>query len=86
MNLRLPTGQLVPDDAFTKQLMSHFIAAFKGKIAHNRRRALAVDKYAHECNVCYVWAREVGEHGKPHYQLLILLNNDVYCALGKFKP
>ena len=84
VDLRLPTGQLLPDDAFTNQVMSRFIASFKGKIEHNRRRALDTSKYAHECNVRYVWAREVGEFGRPHYHLLILLNRDAYCALGSF--
>ncbi len=83
-DLRLPTGLLLRADALSNEIMSRFIASFKAKIEHNRRRALAVDKYAHECVVRYVWAREIGEYGRPHYHLLILLNNDAYCALGKF--
>jgi len=82
IDLRFPANQQLPADAFTNEIMSRFIASFKAKIAHNRRRALAVDKYAHECVVRYVWAREIGESGRPHYHLLILLNGDAYCALG----
>lgn len=84
VDLRFPANQQLPADAFTNEIMSRFIASFKAKIEHNRRRALAVDKYAHECVVRYVWAREIGEWGRPHYHLLILLNRDAYCALGSF--
>lgn len=84
VDLRLPLGQPLPDEACTNEIMSRFLASFKAKIAHNRRRALAVNKYAHECDVRYVWAREVGECGRPHYHLVILLNNDAYCTLGQF--
>lgn len=84
VDLRLPQEWLLPDDAFSNAVMSRFIASFKAKIEHNRRRALALNKYAHECEVRYVWAREIGEFGRPHYHLAILLNQDAYCALGKF--
>jgi len=84
VDLRFPANQQLPADAFTNEIMSRFIESFKAKIAHNRRRALDVDKYAHECVVRYVWVREIGESGRPHYHLLILLNGDAYCALGSF--
>lgn len=76
VDLRLPTGLPLRDDAFTNEIVSRFIASFKAKIEHNRRRALDTSKYPHECNVRYVWAREVVESGKPHYHLLILLNGE----------
>lgn len=84
VDLRLPVGQLLPDETFTNEIISRFIASFKAKIAHNRRRALAVYQYAHECDVSYVWAREIGERDRPHYHLVILLNRDAYCTLGNF--
>jgi hypothetical protein len=42
-------------------------------------------KYIHDSKVRYVWAREIGYLGKPHYHVLILLNRDAFTALGKFE-
>ena len=61
------------------------IESFKAKIRHNRQMAFQENKYAHDTVVRYVWAREVGQHGYPHYHLAIILNRDAYCALSKFE-
>lgn len=41
--------------------------------------------YAHDCKVRYVWAREVGWGGRPHYHLLILLNRDAFYTVGRLR-
>lgn len=40
---------------------------------------------AHQSGVHYVWCREIGERGRPHYHLAIMLNKDAYSSLGMFE-
>lgn len=84
-DLRLPAEIQLPDFFYTNQVIERFIESFKAKIAHNRSQARQLNKYAHDSKVRYVWAREQGQHGKPHYHLAILLNRDAFTALGKFE-
>ena len=70
---------------YTNQVFERFIASFKAKIKHNRDKARKENKYAHDSSVRYVWAREVGQHGKPHYHVAIFLNYDAFNALGKYE-
>ena len=86
VDLRLPRLVGIPDDAFTNRVISKFIESFKAKIEHNRDKARERNKYAHDCRVRYVWAREVGCGGRPHYHLLILLNRDAYYTVGRLQP
>lgn len=85
VDLRLPVGGLLPDHSDTNQVIGRFIESFKAKISHNRRMARMTNKYAHDSKVRYVWAREVGSHGRPHYHVAFLLNYDAFNALGKFE-
>lgn len=85
IDLRFPTGIQLPGSVYTNQVIERFIESFKAKIAHNRSHARQLNKYAHDSKVRYVWARELGEHGKPHFHLAILLNRDAFTALGKFE-
>lgn len=85
VDLRLPVGPQLPDYAFTNQVVERFIESFKAKIRHNRAKARLENKYAHDSSVRYVWAREQGQHGRPHHHFAILLNYDAFNALGKFE-
>ncbi|VVP01648.1 hypothetical protein PS838_02854 [Pseudomonas fluorescens] len=85
VDLRLPSETELPDYAFTNEVIERFIESFKAKIKHNRSQARQLNKYAHDSTVRYVWARELGQHGKPHYHLAILLNRDAFTALGKYE-
>lgn len=85
VDLRLPAQTQLPGYAVTNEVIERFIESFKAKIKHNRSQARRLNKYAHDSRVRYVWARELGQHGKPHYHLAILLNRDAFTALGKFE-
>ncbi|MGF0239968.1 inovirus Gp2 family protein [Rhodococcus sp. IEGM1300] len=85
VDLRLPTNVQLPACAYTNQVIDRFIESFKAKIRNNRRMARLKNPKAHGCNVRYVWAREIGQHGLPHYHLVILLNRDAFTVLGNFK-
>ncbi|WP_150430366.1 inovirus Gp2 family protein [Dechloromonas sp. CZR5] len=65
--------------------LERFIASFKAKIFHNRKLRAEQSRLAHSTEVSYIWCREIGEHGVPHYHLAILLNRDAFFKLGKFK-
>lgn len=82
-DLRFPEGtyHLYPD---SNQVIERFFASFKAKIKHNRQKARKANPNAHDTVVRYVWCRELGKHGVPHYHLVILMNNDAFCTLGLF--
>lgn len=83
-DLRFPADQPNPL-AENNQVIERFIASFKAKVRHNRDRAQHLNRYAHDTTVRYVWCREYGEQGIPHYHLIVLLNRDAFCALGRFE-
>jgi len=85
VDLRLPRGIDLPEYASTNQVISRFIASFNAKIEHNLDKARERNHYARDCKVRYVWAREVGGGGMPHYHLLILLNRDAYYTVGRLR-
>lgn len=83
-DLRLPPDYSPQSLAYENQIIDRFIESFKAKIKHNRRIASQGNQYAHDSIVRYVWTREFGQQGRPHYHLAILLNRDAFCSLGKF--
>lgn len=85
VDLRLPQKVDLPDYVYTNEVISRFVESFKAKIEHNRSKARARNRYAHDCKVRYVWTREVGWRGRPHYHLLILLNRDAYYTVGRMR-
>lgn len=85
VDLRLPVGIDLPDHAYTNKVICDFIESFKAKIKHNRDKARERNPYAHTSKVRYVWARELGRGGRPHYHLLILLNRDAYYTVGRLR-
>lgn len=85
-DLRFPAAIDLPDYLYTNRVMDRFLESFKAKIKHNRFKAGSSGKYIHDTKVRYVWAREIGFLGKPHYHVLILLNRDAFTTLGNFEP
>lgn len=85
VDLRFPKGVELPESAYTNQVINRFIESFKAKTRHNRQKASQGNKQAHDSEVRFVWAREVGGDGRPHYHVAILLNFDAFNALGKFE-
>ncbi|HCL78108.1 MAG TPA: inovirus Gp2 family protein [Pseudomonas sp.] len=82
VDLRLPQGIELPDYAYTNQVISRFFESFTKKIQYHQER-VAERGYSRGCKVRYVWSREIGQGGKPHYHLLILLNRDAYYTIGR---
>lgn len=82
VDLRLPHGIELPDYAYTNQVISRFFESFTKKIQYHQER-VRERGYARGCKVRYVWSREIGQAGKQHYHVLILLNRDAYYTLGR---
>lgn len=85
VDLTLPDDGNWPNSACTNELISRFIESFKAKIEYNRIRARDRNKYAHTSKVRYVWCREIGWKGRPHYHLLFLLNRDAFFGPGRLE-
>ena len=84
VDLRFPANQLI-DDAQTHKPLERFFKSLQAKIKHNRLLRAKESGRAHGTAVSYIWCRELGEHGVPHYHLAILLNRDAFFKLGKFE-
>lgn len=85
VDLRFPAGIDLPE-IYSNQVVERFVESFKAKIRHNRQMARQENRCAHDSNVRFVWAREVGLYGRPHYHMAILLNFEAFNSLGKFEP
>lgn len=83
VDLRLPQRVRLPDRAYTNDVISNFFESFSRKVQYHQEKVRQRDGYARGCKVRYVWSREIGEKGVPHYHVLILLNRDAYYTLGK---
>ncbi|MBD9415223.1 inovirus Gp2 family protein [Pseudomonas sp. PDM16] len=83
VDLRLPQEGDLPDSTYTNRVISRFFESFTRKIRYDQHRLRKRSRYARDCNVRYVWAREIGESGRQHYHLLILLNRDAYYTVGR---
>ncbi len=66
----------------SRSVISRFWETVKAKIKHDRSQAAKYLERSHDTSVRYVWIREVGEEGRPHYHCLMLLNRDAYFSLG----
>lgn len=84
-DLRFPNHLNETNFNLDNQVIDRFIESFKAKLRHNRQMAKRENKYAHDTVVRYVWTREVGQLGKPHYHFAIFLNYDAFCSIGKFE-
>jgi hypothetical protein len=86
LDLRYP-ADYVDEDMETNQIVDRFMASFKSKLIHNRNKARELSSRAHDSDVRYVWSREYRELGSfaPHFHMVIFLNNDAFCHLGRFQ-
>lgn len=85
-DLRLPIDRDSTSLCYENEIIDRFVESFKAKIRHNRKMAFRESTNARDTTVRYVWTRECGQQGRPHYHLAILLNGDAFCSLGKFSP
>lgn len=65
-----------------KGLIKRFIASLKAIIKHDRE-CKRQSSWVPDTKVRYVWCREIGCNGKPHYHFLLILNRDAYHMPGR---
>lgn len=85
IDLSFPAGLDLREYPDTNRVLSRFLESFKAKVEHNRAKAALRNPYAFDSKVRYVWAREFGEGGRPHYHLLFLLNLDAFYTVGRLE-
>lgn len=85
VDLNLPRDVGLSDYADTNTVISRFIESFCSKIEYHRTQLREQKRDARDCKVRYAWAREVGERGRSHYHLVILLNHDAYHRPGRLQ-
>lgn len=86
VDLRLPfqfDGKRQPN---WRPVFSKFIASLKAKIATRQAKAKRNGKRFHPTTVHYVWTREFGQNGNPHYHCVLLFNKQTFRGLGDFNP
>ena len=81
VDLYVPKDIKLPVYAYTNKAITKFFESFTKKIKYHQNR-VAERGYSRGCKVRYVWSREIGQGGRLHYHLLILLNRDAYYKLG----
>lgn len=81
-DLHYPADHPLPDNAFSNLVMSRFIKILRDRIARDQLRASREGKRVHMTELDYVWVREMGETHRPHYHLMIFLNNQAFMSLG----
>jgi len=85
VDLNLPRDVGLSDYADTNKVISRFIESFGSKIEYHRTQLREQKRDTRDCKVRYAWAREVGERGRSHYHLVILLNHDAYHRPGRLQ-
>jgi hypothetical protein len=85
VDLRFPDQWGISGECLHNDVVSRFVESFKAKIRHNRSCARKLNPYAHNTVVRYAWARELGQHGWPHYHFVFLLNENAFFSLGQFE-
>lgn len=84
VDLRFPEWMSIEE--FTcNVIVQRFVDSFKAKISYNRHLARKRLERVHETDVRYVWAREIGQHWRPHYHFAFFLNHDAFYSLGQFE-
>lgn len=67
-------------------LVTRFISSLKAQLnAHYQRKLRQSKSYVHTTDLLYVWTREEGSYGKPHYHFCIFLNGNAHSFLGRIE-
>ena len=80
LDLRLPS--FVNTECYSSDMINRFICSLRAKLKHSYQSGLRQGRRMHEPGFRYLWARELGQDGHPHYHLLLLFNRDAYFTLG----
>lgn len=85
-DLHLPEWPNCPDypNPYDSTVISSFFASLKAKFKADIQRKLRNNTRVHLSTLRYVWVKEQSQTNKPHYHVVIFLNNDTYNAIGRY--
>lgn len=86
VDLRLPAQFSTMSETFNRPVFSRFIASLKAKIETRQSETIRNEKRFHTTQLHYIWTREFGQHGHPHYHCVLLFNKQTFRGLGEFDP
>ena len=84
VDLRFPgyfDGKTQP---FNRHVFSRFIDSLRARIKTRQKRSEREGKRFHPTNVHYIWVREFGEEGQPHYHCVLMFNKQTFLGLGNY--
>jgi len=84
LDLHLPPLYCLQDESHANAVLERFFASLNAKIGHNRAQASQIRTGVHQTTVRYIWTREFGTEGTPHFHVTILVNGDAFTYLGDY--
>lgn len=69
-----------------RPVFSKFTSSLKAKIKAREARTLRDGKRFHPTKLHFIWTREFGKNGKPHYHCALFFNKQTFRGLGEFSP
>jgi hypothetical protein len=84
-DLHFPESMSAYPYANDNLVVERFVESMRAKIAHNQHISSRGGKRTHDTTVRYVWGRETGQLGRPHYHFCVFVNYDAYRVIGKFE-
>ena len=85
VDLRFPEYLDTTPYLHSNSIVEDFVGAFRYQVERDRDQAKDLLVRTHDTSVRYVWAREIGSFGRPHFHFVFFLNNQAYFSLGSFK-
>lgn len=82
IDLHYPSGDPLPECAYSNKPISVFISSVRRQIEQHRHQSSLRYKRVNDTEFHYLWCREIGKTGRPHYHVYILLNAAAYNSLG----
>ena len=82
VDLHYQANKPLPKCAYGNEPITDFINSVKSQIAHDRKRSAKKFDRVNHTAFHYIWCREIGDTGRPHYHAFILVNAGAYDTLG----
>lgn len=85
VDLRFPEFLDTTPYLYSNSVVENFVGAFRYQVERDRDKAKGLSVRTHDTSVRYVWAREIGSFGRPHFHFVFFLNHHAYFSLGSFE-
>lgn len=65
-------------------LISKFFSSLQAKIHHAQAQSIKAGHRVHAADLRKIWTREIGENGRVHFHVAIIVNHDAFAFIGRF--